>query len=108
MGLCCVEPPLPRDELPALLARAGALLSATQPRGSETLDKVVYTGGSLQDKEDVLFYADQLDGVYTVTTLVTTTTPNVASRILARVRSKRLSVSGTSGKDLRIELPNVR
>jgi glycosyltransferase involved in cell wall biosynthesis len=37
-----VEPPLPRAELPALLAGADALLSATQPRGSETLDKVVY------------------------------------------------------------------
>ena len=37
-----VEPPVPRDELPALLASFDALLSATQPRGSETLDKVVY------------------------------------------------------------------
>ena len=37
-----IEPPLPRTELPALLAGADALLSATQPRGSETLDKVVY------------------------------------------------------------------
>ena len=37
-----IEPPLARDELPALLAGADALLSATQPRGSETLDKVVY------------------------------------------------------------------
>jgi glycosyltransferase involved in cell wall biosynthesis len=37
-----IEPPLPRAELPALLAGADALLSATQPRGSETLDKVVY------------------------------------------------------------------
>lgn len=37
-----IEPPLPRDELPALLAGADALLSATQPRGTETLDKVVY------------------------------------------------------------------
>lgn len=37
-----IEPPLPRDELPALLRRADALVSATQPRGSETLDKVAY------------------------------------------------------------------
>jgi glycosyltransferase involved in cell wall biosynthesis len=37
-----IEPPLPRDELPRLLAGADGLLSATQPRGSETLDKVVY------------------------------------------------------------------
>lgn len=37
-----IEPPLPRDELPAVLRRADALLSATQPRASETLDKVVY------------------------------------------------------------------
>jgi glycosyltransferase involved in cell wall biosynthesis len=37
-----LEPPLPRDELPSLLAGAHALVSATQPRGSETLDKVVY------------------------------------------------------------------
>ena len=37
-----IEPPLPRDEIPALLAVADALVSATQPRGSETLDKVVY------------------------------------------------------------------
>ena len=37
-----IEPPLPRDELPALLHRTDALLSATQPRGGATLDKVVY------------------------------------------------------------------
>jgi glycosyltransferase involved in cell wall biosynthesis len=37
-----IEPPLPRAELPELLRGADALLSATQPRGSETLDKVVY------------------------------------------------------------------
>ena len=37
-----IEPPLARDELPALIAGADALVSATQPRGSETLDKVVY------------------------------------------------------------------
>jgi glycosyltransferase involved in cell wall biosynthesis len=37
-----IEPPLPRSELPELLRGADALLSATQPRASETLDKVVY------------------------------------------------------------------
>lgn len=37
-----IEPPLPRDEVPALLAAADVLVSATQPEGSETLDKVVY------------------------------------------------------------------
>ncbi|MGH3073159.1 MAG: glycosyltransferase family protein, partial [Gaiellaceae bacterium] len=37
-----IEPPLPRDRLPELLRGADALLSATQPRSSETLDKVVY------------------------------------------------------------------
>ena len=41
-----IEPTLPRDALPALLAEAEALLSATQPRGSETLDKVVYEAAS--------------------------------------------------------------
>ncbi len=37
-----IEPPLPRAKLPALLGAADALISATQPRGSDTLDKVVY------------------------------------------------------------------
>jgi len=37
-----IEPPLPRSELPRLLAAADALLSATQPRSSQALDKVVY------------------------------------------------------------------
>jgi glycosyltransferase involved in cell wall biosynthesis len=37
-----IEPPLARAEVPALLRDADALLSATQPRESETLDKVVY------------------------------------------------------------------
>ena len=37
-----IEPPVARDEIPALLRAADALLSATQPRESETLDKVVY------------------------------------------------------------------
>ena len=37
-----VERPVPRGELPARLAEADVLLSATQPRASQTLDKVVY------------------------------------------------------------------
>lgn len=37
-----IEPPLARDEIPARLRVSDALLSATQPRSSETLDKVVY------------------------------------------------------------------
>ncbi len=37
-----LAPPVVRDEIPALLASADALVSATEPRGSETLDKVVY------------------------------------------------------------------
>ena len=37
-----IEPSLPRAEIPAKLRAAAALLSATQPRQSETLDKVVY------------------------------------------------------------------
>ena len=37
-----IEPPLARDEIPARLRASHALLSATQPRESETLDKVVY------------------------------------------------------------------
>lgn len=41
-GRVRIEPPLPRAELPALLRGADALLSATQPRGSETIDKVVF------------------------------------------------------------------
>jgi glycosyltransferase involved in cell wall biosynthesis len=36
------EPPVSRDAIPALLADADVLLSATQPEGGETLDKVVY------------------------------------------------------------------
>jgi glycosyltransferase involved in cell wall biosynthesis len=34
--------PVVRDEIPALLAAADALVSATEPTGAETLDKVVY------------------------------------------------------------------
>jgi glycosyltransferase involved in cell wall biosynthesis len=34
--------PVVRDEIPELLDSADALLSATEPRGAETLDKVVY------------------------------------------------------------------
>jgi glycosyltransferase involved in cell wall biosynthesis len=37
-----IEPPLPRAELPALLARSDALLSASQAGATVTLDKVVY------------------------------------------------------------------
>jgi glycosyltransferase involved in cell wall biosynthesis len=44
--LVTLAPPVPRDEIPALLAAADALLSATQPEGSETLDKVVYEAGA--------------------------------------------------------------
>ena len=37
-----LAPPVARDEIPALLGSADALVSATEPRGAETLDKVVY------------------------------------------------------------------
>ena len=37
-----LEDPLPRAQVPRLLAEADALLSATQPHAGETLDKVVY------------------------------------------------------------------
>lgn len=41
-GRVRIEPPLARDEIPDRLRESDALLSATQPRASETLDKVVY------------------------------------------------------------------
>ena len=41
-GRVRIEPPVPRDEIPAMLRGADVLLSATQPHGGETLDKVVY------------------------------------------------------------------
>jgi glycosyltransferase involved in cell wall biosynthesis len=41
-----LEAPIPRDAIPALLGRSDVLLSATQPEGSETLDKVVYEAGA--------------------------------------------------------------
>ena len=37
-----IEPAVPREAIPSTLRAADALLSATQPRESETLDKVVY------------------------------------------------------------------
>ncbi len=37
-----LAPPVARDEIPALLAGADALVSPTQPDSGETLDKVVY------------------------------------------------------------------
>ena len=43
-----LEPALPREALPALLAGADALLSATQPRETETLDKVVYEAAACE------------------------------------------------------------
>jgi glycosyltransferase involved in cell wall biosynthesis len=41
-GRVRIEPPVPRAELPERLWAVDALVSATQPRASETLDKVVY------------------------------------------------------------------
>ena len=41
-----IEPPLPRTEMPERLRSSDALLSATQPRASESLDKVVYEAAS--------------------------------------------------------------
>ena len=44
-----IEPPVARQELPALLAGIDALVSATQPRGgSATLDKVVYEAAACE------------------------------------------------------------
>jgi glycosyltransferase involved in cell wall biosynthesis len=41
-GRVTLAPPVPREEIPALLGSADALVSATEPRGGEPLDKVVY------------------------------------------------------------------
>jgi glycosyltransferase involved in cell wall biosynthesis len=41
-GRVRIEPPVAREEIPSLLRATDALVSATQPRASETLDKVVY------------------------------------------------------------------
>jgi glycosyltransferase involved in cell wall biosynthesis len=41
-GRVAIRGPSPRAELPELLRSADALVSATEPHGSETLDKVVY------------------------------------------------------------------
>ena len=43
-----LAPPIVRDEIPGLLASADALLSATEPRGAETLDKVVYEAAACE------------------------------------------------------------
>jgi len=43
-----LAPPVVRDEIPAVLAAADALLSATEPRGAETLDKVVYEASACE------------------------------------------------------------
>jgi len=43
-----LAPPLVRDEIPGLLSSADALLSATEPRGAETLDKVVYEAAACE------------------------------------------------------------
>ena len=43
-----LAPPVVRDEIPELLASADALLSATEPRGAETLDKVVYEAAACE------------------------------------------------------------
>jgi len=45
-GRVRIEQPLAREEIPARLRQVDALLSATQPQGSETLDKVVYEAAS--------------------------------------------------------------
>ena len=43
-----LEPPVVRDAIPELLASADALLSATEPHGAETLDKVVYEAAACE------------------------------------------------------------
>jgi glycosyltransferase involved in cell wall biosynthesis len=45
-GSVTLAPPVVRDEIPALLAGADLLVSATEPTGAETLDKVVYEAGA--------------------------------------------------------------
>jgi glycosyltransferase involved in cell wall biosynthesis len=45
-GRVTIAPPVPREHVPGLLAAADALVSANQPDGRQTLDKVVYEAGA--------------------------------------------------------------
>ena len=97
-----IEPPLPRAELPALLRRADALLSATQPRGSETLDKVVYeaaaTGLPVLASNTAL--ADFLAGLPLELAFPARDADALAERLLA-LAAAAPAVRGEAGLELR-------
>ena len=92
---------MPRDELPPLLRSADALLSATQPRGSETLDKVVYEaaacGVPVLASNTAL---DELLGACRSSSASLRGTPT-RSRTAARTRCRGARGAGRGGAELR-------
>jgi glycosyltransferase involved in cell wall biosynthesis len=64
-GRVTIAPPVPREQVPDLLAAADALVSANQPGPRQTLDKVVYEAGAcavpvLASNEALAGYLDGL------------------------------------------------
>ena len=65
--------------------------------------KVVYTGGPLQDKEQVLFYADRPANSYITDTVVTSASSDVSVLASTFLTGTFASVSGMTNEHLRLE-----
>ncbi len=66
-----------------------------------TIDRIVYTGGALQSKEEVVFVADQVPGQYVTDTVVTTRGKGIGvTANTAESGTFRGSVSGFNSEHL--------
>jgi hypothetical protein len=70
-----------------------------------SINKVVYTGGPLQDKEQVLFYADRPANSYITDTVVASASSDVSVLASTFLTSTFASVSGMTNEHLRLEFP---
>jgi hypothetical protein len=70
-----------------------------------SITKIVYTGGPLQDKEQVLFYADQPENSYITDTIVASASGDVTVLASTFITGTFASVSGMTNEHLRLVFP---
>jgi hypothetical protein len=70
-----------------------------------SITQIIYTGGPLQDKEQVLFYADRPENSYTTDTIVTSPISNVTVLTSTFLTNTFASVSGMTNQHLRLVFP---
>lgn len=68
------------------------------------VERTVYTGGALADKEEVVFVADMPSGQYTIDTLVISAETGIDVIASTRMKEQVVSVTGLSNEHLVVHI----